>query len=80
MVLSSDSSGTLTTVFWGPGFEEITVHELQCPVEWLETRPSKCPPSRTGSPLQFLDLALEERVRKKLNIHSYVPGDSDHHP
>ena len=57
--------------------------------------PSKCPSVETGSPLPFLDLALEERVldessrkfgvrfstfRKKLNIHSYVPGDSDHHP
>ena len=49
----------------------------------------------TGSPLPFLDLALNKRVldernrkfgvkfstfRKKLNIYSYVPGDSDHHP
>ena len=84
-VLSSVSSSTLMTVFGVLDSRNISVHELQRLLNgW-----NAC------SPLPFLDLALEKRVldarkrkfgvkfsaiRKKLNIYSYVPGDSDHHP
>ena len=59
--------------------------------EWMECLHQ----SALCSPLPFLELALEKRVldernrkfgvkfstfRKKLNVYSHVPGDSDHHP
>ena len=72
----------------------ISVHELQRLLNgWSAS--IKVPSVETCSPLPFLDLALEQCVldernrkfcvkfstfRKKLNIYSYVPGDSDHHP
>ena len=72
---------------------KISVHELQRLLnDWNAS--IKVPSVETCSPLPFLDLALEECVldernrkfgvkfstfRKKLNIYSYVPGDSDHH-
>ena len=73
---------------------KITVHELQCLLKGWNA-PIKVPSVGTGSPLPFLDSALEKRVldengrkfgvkfstfRKKLSIYSHVPGDSDHHP
>ena len=72
----------------------ISVHELHRLLnDWNAS--IKVPSVETCSPLPFLDLALEKCVldernrkfgvkfstfRKKLNIYSYVPGDSDHHP
>ena len=73
---------------------KISVHELQRLLNGWNAS-IKVPSVETSSPLPFLDLALEKRVldernrkfgvkfstfRKKLNIYSYVPGDSDHHP
>ena len=71
-----------------------TINELQCLLnEWNAS--IKVPSIETSCPLPCLDLALEKRAlledsskfgvkfstfRKKLNIYSYVPGDSDHHP
>ena len=94
VVLSSVSSGTLTTVSGSLIRGNITVHELHCLLNGWNAS-IKVPSVETGRPLPFLDLALEQRVpdensrkfgvkfstfRKTLNIHSYAPGDSDHHP
>ena len=93
-VLSSVSSCTLMTVLecWIRGKSQST--SLQRLLnDWNASM--KVPSVETCSPLPFLDLALEKCVldernrkfgvefptfRKKLNIYSCVPGDSDHHP
>ena len=73
---------------------KIPANELQCLLNGWNAC-IKVPSIETTSPPPYQDLALEKRVlaedsrkfgvkfsifRKKLNIYSYVPGDSDHHP
>ena len=73
---------------------KFTVNELQYLLNGRNAS-IKVPSIETTSPPPYQDLALEKRVlaedsrkfgvklftfRKKLNIYSYVPGDSEHHP
>ena len=73
---------------------KFTFNELQSLLNSWNTS-IKVPSIETSCPLPYLDLALEKlslpensrkfgvkfsTFRKKLNIYSYVPGDSDHHP
>ena len=73
---------------------KFTFSELQSLLNSWNTS-IKVPSVETSCPLPYLDLALEKlslpgnsrkfgvkfsTFRKKLNIYSYVPGDSDHHP
>ena len=80
--------------FGVPDSRKITINELHCLLNgW--TASIKMPSIETSSPPPYLDLALEKRVlaedstkfgvkfstfSKKVNIYSYVSGDSDHHP
>ena len=72
---------------------KITINELSCLLsDWNES--FKVPSIETSSTLPYPDLALKKCVlaennsnfvlnlstfRKKLDIYSYVPGESDHH-
>ena len=92
--LSSVSSVKLMTVLWSRIRGKSEANELQCLLNGWNAC-IKVPSIETTSPPPYQDLALEKRVlaedsrkfgvkfsifRKKLNIYSYVPGDSDHHP
>ena len=80
--------------FGVPDSRKITINELHCFLNGWSAF-IKMPSIETSSPPPYLDLALEKRVlaedsrkfgvkfskfREKVNIYSYVSGDSDHHP